>query len=125
MDFQDKTITCSDCGVDFVFTAGEQQFYNEKGFTNEPRRCRGCRARKKGSGPGDERNGGGSRGGGGSWRGEHRGGGGRAGGSEGAQYTAVCSSCGGTARLSFQPSPDRPVFCRTCFQSRARTKGSR
>ncbi len=46
-EFQDKTITCVDCGQDFVFTAGEQAFYQEKGFTNEPKRCKACREKKK------------------------------------------------------------------------------
>lgn len=44
---QDKTIKCVDCGSDFVFTAGEQEFYQEKGFTNEPVRCKECRDKKK------------------------------------------------------------------------------
>jgi len=43
----DKTLTCSDCGNDFVFTAGEQDFYRSKGFTNEPKRCIGCRNKKR------------------------------------------------------------------------------
>ena len=42
-EYQDKTIKCCDCGQEFVFTAGEQQFYAEKGFTNEPKRCKACR----------------------------------------------------------------------------------
>ena len=43
--FEDKTLTCKDCGNDFVFTAGEQEFYAEKGFVNEPQRCKDCRTR--------------------------------------------------------------------------------
>lgn len=43
----DKTLICKDCGKEFVFTEGEQQFYAEKGFTNEPTRCKECRANKK------------------------------------------------------------------------------
>ncbi|KPU42283.1 hypothetical protein OXPF_40680 [Oxobacter pfennigii] len=43
----DKTIICKDCGKEFVFTEGEQQFYAEKGFANEPTRCKDCRAAKK------------------------------------------------------------------------------
>lgn len=46
-DFQDKTLVCKDCGAEFIFTAGEQQFYAEKGFTNEPQRCPGCRKARK------------------------------------------------------------------------------
>lgn len=44
---QDKTLVCSDCGKEFVFTAKEQEFYKEKGFDNEPKRCRDCRIAKK------------------------------------------------------------------------------
>ena len=44
---QDKTLTCRDCGADFIFSASEQDFYAEKGFTNEPKRCATCRAAKK------------------------------------------------------------------------------
>lgn len=46
-EFKDKTIKCIDCGEEFTFTAGEQQFYQEKGFTNEPKRCKACRDKKK------------------------------------------------------------------------------
>lgn len=47
MEFQDKTIKCVDCGTEFVFSARDQEFYKEKGFTNEPKRCRECRNKKK------------------------------------------------------------------------------
>ena len=43
----DKTLTCKDCGSEFVFTEGEQNFYKEKGFENEPQRCPDCRRAKK------------------------------------------------------------------------------
>ena len=43
MEYQDKTLTCKECGKEFIFTAGEQEFYAEKGFENEPARCRDCR----------------------------------------------------------------------------------
>ncbi len=49
MEKKDKTIVCKDCGKEFVFTVGEQEFYEEKGFTNEPSRCKECRANKKNS----------------------------------------------------------------------------
>jgi DNA-directed RNA polymerase subunit RPC12/RpoP len=45
--FKDRTLKCSDCGADFVFTAGEQEFYAEKGFDNEPKRCQECRSKRK------------------------------------------------------------------------------
>ena len=46
-EYQDKTITCVDCGEEFVFTARDQEFYAEKGFNNEPKRCKACRDKKK------------------------------------------------------------------------------
>ncbi len=45
--FEDKTLTCKECGKEFIFTAGEQEFYQEKGFTNEPQRCKSCRDARK------------------------------------------------------------------------------
>lgn len=51
----DKTLVCKDCGKDFVFTAGEQEFYKEKGFTNEPTRCKDCRAANKAAKQGNRR----------------------------------------------------------------------
>ena len=114
METQDKNLTCTDCGSSFVFSAGEQRFYQEKGFAHEPRRCRDCRSRKKDGGPGSGGGGGRSYGGGG--------GGGRSyssdGGGDRQFYNATCSACGGPAKLSFQPSSEPPVFCRTCFQAR-------
>ena len=44
---EDKTLICQDCGKEFIFTAGEQQFYKEKGFDNEPKRCKECRDKRK------------------------------------------------------------------------------
>lgn len=52
----DKSLVCKDCGSEFVFTAGEQEFYAEKGFANEPQRCKECRDKKK-----NDRNSGGGR----------------------------------------------------------------
>lgn len=47
MEFEDKTLVCKDCGNEFVFTAGEQAFYKEKGLDNEPKRCKECRDKRK------------------------------------------------------------------------------
>ncbi|HEX2951299.1 MAG TPA: zinc-ribbon domain containing protein [Armatimonadota bacterium] len=94
MSFTDKTLSCRDCGADFTFTAGEQEFYAEKGFTNEPSRCPSCRSQRKA-------NGGGRRGMGGARQ----------------MYSAVCSSCGKTAQVPFEPRGDKPVYCSDCFQS--------
>ncbi len=128
MSFQDRTVTCVDCGSEFIFTAGEQSFYQERGFDHPPRRCKNCRAARKGGGEGG---GGGGRGGGRSsdyGGGPPRGGGGGGGrdrGSAREMYDAICSACGGPARLPFQPAADRPVYCRNCFQGRSGPSGSR
>lgn len=90
MAFQDRVLKCKDCGQDFVFTAGEQEFYAEKGFQNEPTRCRSCRSARR----------------------QSAGGGGR------QMYTAVCADCGVETQVPFQPRLDRPVYCRECFDRR-------
>ncbi len=84
--YEDKTLTCKECGNEFVFTAGEQEFYAEKGFVNEPQRCKACRDARKNA-----------------LRGERQ------------LYTAVCANCGGEAKIPFQPRDDRPVYCSECF----------
>ena len=127
MEFQDKNLTCSDCGSQFVFTAGEQKFYQEKGFGHEPKRCKECRSKRKGSQPGGAsehssfERGVGARGGS-----DNPGRGSRGDGRAGGEYfSATCSNCGGPARLSFKPSMDRPVFCRSCYQARTGMGGAR
>ena len=92
--FEDKVLICRDCGAEFVFTSGEQQFYAEKGFQNEPVRCKACRDAKKAS-RGDR-----------SERGERE------------MYDAVCAACGAPTRIPFQPKNDRPIYCSACFQAR-------
>lgn len=84
--YEDKTLVCKDCGQEFVFTAGEQEFYAEKGFQNEPTRCKDCRSQRKAA----LRN---SR----------------------EMYTAVCDQCGGEAKVPFKPRNDRPILCSECF----------
>lgn len=109
MPFQDKTLTCADCGAPFVFTAGEQEFHASKGFTNEPRRCANCRAARRATGGG---------GGGGGYSS----GGYSSGGSYGApreMYTATCAACGREARVPFQPRGDKPVYCSDCFRTQS------
>jgi CxxC-x17-CxxC domain-containing protein len=97
--------------MDFVFTSGEQEFYAQKGFTNEPTRCPACRqARKAGGGRGGygERDsyGGGSRGGYGGQR---------------EMHTATCANCGKEAQVPFVPRGDKPVYCSDCFQEQRRS----
>ena len=84
--YQDKTLTCKDCGAEFVFTAGEQEFYAEKGFVIAPQRCKPCRDARKNA----------SR-------------------QEREMFTAICASCGAEARVPFQPREDRPVYCSECY----------
>lgn len=87
--FQDKTIVCKDCGQSFEFTASEQEFFAEKGFSNEPQRCKSCRtSRKQNSRSGEPRQ----------------------------MFDAVCASCGRTCQVPFEPRNDRPVYCSDCFR---------
>jgi len=51
MDYQDRILSCIDCGADFVFTAGEQLFFHDKQFTNDPKRCKQCKAKRASGGP--------------------------------------------------------------------------
>ncbi len=129
--YEDRNITCADCGQEFVFTASEQAFYAEKGFTDAPKRCKGCRQARKaqrnsGSGYGDDSysGGGSSYSGGGSSYGGGGGGGSSYGGGGGYDrpprqlYDAVCADCGKTAQVPFQPTGSRPVYCNDCFRAR-------
>ena len=110
---QDKVLTCRDCGTQFVFTAGEQEFFAQRGFTNEPGRCPECRAAHKAQ-----------RGGGSSSRDGSYGGG--YGSREPRQmYSATCSACGGEAQVPFQPRTDKPVYCSSCFQQQGGGGGGR
>lgn len=104
MPYEDKSITCVDCGKPFIWTVGEQEFYAQKGFTNEPKRCKPCKAVKKG--------GGGGMGGGYGYGGSRE------------EYPVTCSSCGQPTTVPFKPILDKPVYCKTCYQGR-RTAMSR
>lgn len=89
---EDKMITCKDCGNEFAFTAREQQFFAEKGFQNQPQRCRECRqARRASSGDG------------------------MGSGAQRPSFEAVCAACGVNTTVPFRPRGDRPVYCRTCY----------
>lgn len=95
--YADKTLACVECGAPFTFSAEDQEFHTQKGFTNEPKRCPRCRANR------------------------------RAARSEGSPYyagaremfTATCAQCGKEARVPFQPRGDKPVYCSDCYQSRS------
>ena len=123
----DRTLTRRDCGQAFVYTAGEQVFYQEREYT-EPQRCANCRRARK-----SQRNdgvsnirsyGGGYPSGGG---GSYGGGGGDRGYSSGPRqmYPAVCSSCSKDTEVPFQPRNDKPVYCRECFQERGYSEPQR
>jgi len=115
VSYQDRTLTCSDCGNSFTFTSGEQEFHASKGFTNEPRRCPDCRAAKRASS-------GGGYGGGGSY--SSGGGGGGYGGAR-QMFSATCASCGKEAQVPFEPRGDKPVYCSDCFRSQGGGGGGR
>ena len=103
INMQDKTLTCRDCNQEFVFTATEQEFFAEKGFTNEPGRCPECRAaRKANRGEGGRSSSGYSSGGYGGRR---------------EMFPAVCATCGKNTQVPFQPRTDRPVYCSDCYSA--------
>ncbi|HEU0234882.1 MAG TPA: CxxC-x17-CxxC domain-containing protein [Candidatus Limnocylindrales bacterium] len=123
--YNDKNLTCADCGQEFVFTASEQDFYAQRGFT-EPRRCPSCRASRKaarnsggGSDYGSYGAGGGYSAGGGG--GGYGGGGGGGYGSRDRgpreMFAATCSNCGREAQVPFRPTSGKPVYCSDCFRS--------
>ena len=119
--YNDKNLTCSDCGQEFVFTASEQDFYAQRGFT-EPRRCASCRASRKAARNADG-GGGGYSSGGYSSGGYSSGAGSYGGSSYGGErapremFAATCSSCGKEAQVPFRPTSGKPVYCSDCFRS--------
>jgi CxxC-x17-CxxC domain-containing protein len=92
MTFQDKTLHCCDCGNDFTFSVEDQEFFQSKGYTNEPKRCPECRQARKAerynSGYGNTRQ----------------------------MFPVVCAECGKDTEVPFQPRGDRPVYCSDCFR---------
>ena len=120
--YTDKTLTCADCGQQFVFTASEQDFYAQRGFS-EPRRCASCRASRKAA---RSSNGGGygASSGGGYGASSYGGSGGGYGGGyverdrgPREMFTATCSNCGKEATVPFRPTSGKPVYCSDCFRS--------
>ncbi len=89
MAFEDKTLTCKECGAQFLFSASEQEFYAEKGFQNEPARCPECRVARR-----RQRN----------TRGERE------------MFNVICAECGCETKVPFKPTEDRPVYCSDCYQ---------
>jgi CxxC-x17-CxxC domain-containing protein len=96
MEFQDKVLTCIDCGAQFVFTAGEQTFFHDKQFKNEPKRCKTCKSKRVAiltapPSPGNGRH------------------------YARVETQATCSQCGKETTVPFRPTQGRPVLCRECF----------
>lgn len=88
MPYEDKTLSCLECGTNFEFSAGEQEFYATKGFS-DPRRCPACRRLRRNQQYDDS--------------------GGR------QLYPIVCAQCGANAEVPFIPRGDRPVYCESCY----------
>ena len=88
--YEDKTLNCVECGSEFEFTSSEQEFYAEKGFANEPKRCPDCRSARKRSRYSGERQ----------------------------MHDATCADCGVETKVPFKPTGERPVYCNECFQKR-------
>ena len=110
--FQDRSLTCRDCGQQFVFTAGEQEFYQSRGLMNEPGRCPECRSARK-----QQRSGGGGYAYTSSSDGfGDRGGYGRSDRPRREMFPATCSQCGKETQVPFQPRGDKPVYCSECFE---------
>jgi len=95
VDYADRTLTCFECGEEFLFSAGEQRFFAQKNLLNEPRRCKKCQASRRAA-----------RSSGGSLKNE---------------TIAVCAQCGKQTTVPFRPTQGRPVYCRECYQHRDAT----
>lgn len=96
MAFTDKQLTCSDCGATFTFSAEDQEFFQSKGYTNEPKRCPECRQARKAERFGSS--------------------GGGAGGARRQLFPATCAQCGKATEVPFQPRGDKPVYCSDCYR---------
>ena len=94
MSFQDKSLQCADCGATFTFSADEQELFQSRGYTNEPKRCPECRQARK-----SERYGNNS-----SYRAPRQ------------MFPATCAQCGKTTEVPFQPRGDKPVYCSDCYR---------
>lgn len=101
-DYRDRILTCRDCGNDFTFSVGEQEFFASKGLTNTPSRCPSCRATRRGVQSSST---------------------GRA--PRGEQYEATCAACGRATTVPFIPREDRPVYCSECFQAQRASRPKR
>ena len=96
MALADKTLVCRDCGQQFTFTVGEQEFYLSHGLENEPSRCQECRATRR-----RDRQGGYNQ--------------------PRQTYTVVCADCGSDTTVPFKPREGRPVYCKECYEKHKQT----
>jgi len=94
MSFQDKSLQCSDCGHEFTFTVGEQEFYSSRGLQNEPRRCPECRRARKTERYGNN-----------GYRSTRQ------------MFAVTCAECGKATEVPFEPREDRPVYCSECYNT--------
>ena len=94
MSFQEKSLQCFDCGSTFTFSIEEQEFFQSKGYTNDPKRCLSCRQARKGTNSGN-----------GSSYGAPR-----------QMYPATCAECGRDTEVPFEPRGDRPLYCSDCYR---------
>jgi CxxC-x17-CxxC domain-containing protein len=92
MEYRDKILKCVECGAEFVFTAGEQAFFADKGFKNEPKRCKPCKSKRSQAL--------------------------NSGNYQRTETRTTCSQCGKETTVPFKPTQGRPVYCRECFQQR-------
>ena len=88
MEYADRDLKCSSCGVMFVFSAGEQQFFHERAFVNDPKHCKQCKAKRLG--PGRRAR---------------------------IETRLNCSACGLETTVPFKPTQQRPVLCAACFRT--------
>ena len=88
--YEDKIIVCKDCGEEFVFTAGEQEFYSGLGLGTEPLRCKECRNRRK-------------------FISQHP---------DKILYEIVCAECGKVEAITFEPRHDRVIYCSSCYRDK-------
>ena len=93
MAFQDKKLECSECGSEFTFSVEDQEFFQSKGYTNEPKRCPECRQARKAQRYGN-----------GGYRSSRQ------------MFPVVCAECGKDTEVPFEPRGDKPVYCSDCYR---------
>jgi CxxC-x17-CxxC domain-containing protein len=94
MSFEDKSIQCSDCGATFTFSVEEQELFQSRGYTNEPKRCPSCRQARKSERFGSDSYSRGPR----------------------QMFQVTCAECGKDTEVPFEPRTGRPVYCSDCYR---------